>query len=239
MATIESTSAETGTGTSLLFNPRGYDASEFDEPTRKALLATIEWFETRGKRTLKDDDHERVWYSDFLEFVKQNKVFASFLTPAADAQSDANKRWDTARICAFNEITGFYGLPYWYTWQVTILGLGPIWQSANAKARKRAADLLDEGAIFAFGLSEKEHGAAGFSPLGSPGRGAGGDFSPPDLFRPRAEGGQRFTATGEKYYIGNGNEAGMVSVFGRRADVEGAEGYVFFAADSSHTTYTL
>src|SRR4051812_11877994 len=201
MATIESTSA----GTAILFNPQTYDASEFDEPTRKALLATIEWFESRGKRRLKDDDHERVWYADFLEFVKENKIFASFLTPAADAQGDSQKRWDTARICAFNEITGFYGLPYWYTWQVTILGLGPIWQSENEPARKRAADLLEAGAIFAFGLSEREHGAD--------------IYSTDMLLTPEGEG---FRASGEKYYIGNGNEAGMVSVFGRRNDVEGA-----------------
>jgi acyl-CoA dehydrogenase len=218
MATIESTSA----GTALLFNPRSYDASDFDEPTRKALLATIEWFEARGKRRLKDDDHERVWYADFLEFVREERIFASFLTPAKDANGDPDKRWDTARICAFNEITGFYGLPYWYTWQVTILGLGPIWQSDNEEARERAAQLLDEGAIFAFGLSEKEHGA---------------DIYSTDMVLTPVENG--FSASGEKYYIGNGNEAGMVSVFGRRADVEGPDGYVFFAADSSHPNYTL
>src|SRR4051812_35097350 len=224
MATIESTSP--GTGTTLLFNPHEYDASEFaDEPTRRALLATIEWFEKRGKRKLKDDDHERVWYADFLEFVKENRIFASFLTPAADAQSDANKRWDTARICAFNEITGFYGLPYWYTWQVTILGLGPIWQSDNAAARERAADLLDEGAIFAFGLSEREHGAD--------------IYSTDMILTPNPGGEPGFTANGGKYYIGNGNEAGMVSVFGRRADLEGGEAYVFFAADSRHPSYRL
>ena len=31
----------------------------------------------------------------------------------------------------------------------------------------------------------------------------------------------------------------MVSVFGRRADVEGPDGYVFFAADSRHPAYHL
>ena len=82
------------------------------------------------------------------------------LTPAADAAGDPDKRWDTARIAAFNEILGFYGLAYWYTWQVTILGLGPIWQSDNdAGARRAPPQLLDDGAIFAFGLSEREHGA--------------------------------------------------------------------------------
>jgi acyl-CoA dehydrogenase len=213
----------TSTSTDVLFNPRTYDASEFDEPTRKALLATIEWFESRGKRKLKDDDHERVWYADFLEFVKRERIFASFLTPAADGNGDEDKRWDTARICAFNEITGFYGLPYWYTWQVTILGLGPIWQSDNAAARNRAADLLAERAIFAFGLSEKEHGAD--------------IYSTDMILTPQPDGG--FSASGGKYYIGNGNQAGMVSVFGRRDDVEGADGYVFFAADSGHPNYRL
>src|SRR4051812_39030529 len=223
MATIESTSP--GTGTTLLFNPHEYDASEFaDEPTRRALLATIEWFEKRGKRRLKDDDHERVWYADFLEFVKEERIFATFLTPAADRAGDPDKRWDTARICAFNEITGFYGLPYWYTWQVTILGLGPIWQSDNAAARARAARLLDEGAIFAFGLSEREHGA---------------DIYSTDMILTPTGDGRSFTASGGKYYIGNGNQAGMVSVFGRRADVEGADGYVFFAADSRRPSYRL
>jgi alkylation response protein AidB-like acyl-CoA dehydrogenase len=217
MATIDRTS------TDLLFNPRTYDAAQFDGPTRKALLATIEWFESRGKRKLKDDDHERVWYADFLEFVRRERIFATFLTPAADGGGDADKRWDTARICAFNEITGFYGLPYWYTWQVTILGLGPIWQSGNESARKRAADLLDEGAIFAFGLSEKDHGAD--------------IYSTDMILTPDGDGG--FRASGGKYYIGNGNQAGMVSVFGRREDVEGADGYVFFAADTGHERYRL
>jgi hypothetical protein len=86
-------------------------------------------------------------------------VFATLLTPAAEGGGDAEKRWDTTRICAFNEITGFYGLAYWYTWQVSILGLGPIWQSENAAARARAAELLESGAIFSFGLTEREHGA--------------------------------------------------------------------------------
>jgi len=144
---------------SVLFNPHSYDGAEFDEATRRALRATIDFFESRGKATLKEHDHERTWYADFLEFVKRERIFATLLTPASEGEGDPDKRWDTARISAFSEITGFYGLAYWYTWQVTILGLGPIWQSENAAARRRAAELLEGGAIFAFGLSEKEHGA--------------------------------------------------------------------------------
>ncbi len=206
----------------MLFNPRTYDGAGLDPESRRIMLATIDFFESRGKVALKENDHERRWYADFLEFVARERVFATLLTPVAEAGGDADKRWDTSRICAFNEITGFYGLPYWYTWQVSILGLGPIWQSDNAAAKQRAAKLLDEGSIFAFGLSEQRHGAD--------------IYSTDMVLTPEGDG---FRASGAKYYIGNGNLAGMVSVFGRRADVEGPEGYVFFAADSQHPNYNL
>lgn len=224
MATVDSTASAAATGNrGALFNPQTYDAAEFDPATRRVLLTTIEFFEARGKVALKEADHERTWYADFLEFCKRERVFATLLTPQAEGGGDPDKRWDTARICAFNEITGFYGLVYWYTWQVSILGLGPIWQSPNAEARKRAADLLEDGAIFAFGLSEQHHGAD--------------IYSTDMILEPDASGG--FIANGPKYYIGNGNEAGMVSVFGRRSDVDGPDGYVFFAADSKHPRYEL
>lgn len=106
---------------------------------------------------------------------------------------------------------------------MTILGLGPVWQSDNAAARTRAAELLDQGEVFAFGLSERAHGAD--------------IYSTDMLLTPDGDGG--FLASGSKYYIGNGNAAGLVSVFGRRADVEGPDGYVFFAADSRHPAYHL
>jgi len=224
MASVEQSTASAAPQTATrLFNPRTYTAEEFDPATRRVLLATIEWFESRGKRLLKEQDRERVWYSDFLEFVARERIFATLLTPARDAAGDPDKRWDTARICAFNEIIGFYGIPHWYTWQVSILGLGPIWQSDNEAARQRAAELLDQGAVFAFGLSEREHGAD--------------IYSTDMVLTPQEDGG--FLADGGKYYIGNGNVAGMVSVFGRRADVEPPEGYVFFAAESDHPAYRL
>ncbi|GGZ81940.1 acyl-CoA dehydrogenase [Streptomyces subrutilus] len=208
----------------LLFNPRTYDPAHFDPETRRLLRATVDWFEDRGKRRLIEDYRSRAWLADFLAFSAEEGLFATFLTPAAAAGPDAgDRRWDTARIAALNEVFGFYGLDYWYAWQVTVLGLGPVWQSDNAAARGRAAELLAQGEVFAFGLSEKTHGAD--------------IYSTDMLLRPDADGG--FRATGSKYYIGNGNAAGLVSVFGRRADVEGPDGYVFFAADSRHPAYRL
>ncbi|MEV0430254.1 acyl-CoA dehydrogenase [Micromonospora sp. NPDC050495] len=207
----------------LLFHPHHYDPADLDETSRRLLRATIDWFESRGKRALVESYNHHEWYADFLDFAAKERLFATFLTPAADAGGDPDKRWDTARTAALSEILGFYGLGYWYTWQVTVLGLGPVWQSGNTAARARAAALLDEGHVMAFGLSERPHGA---------------DIYATDmLLTPDGAGG--FRATGGKYYIGNGNAAGLVSVFGRRADVDGPEGYVFFAADSRHPAYRL
>ena len=212
----------TAQDTCRLLRPDRYDASEFDPATRRLLKATIDFFESKGKAAVMAETRSDEWYGDFIDFLADSKAFATLLTPARDAGGDPDKRWDTRRNAVFNEILGFYGLPYWYAWQVTILGLGPIWQSANEAARARAARLLDEGAVFAFGLSERDHGA---------------DIYETDMvLTPDGDG---FKANGGKYYIGNGNVAGMVSVFGRRADVEGPDGYVFFAADSGHPAYKL
>ncbi|MFJ2436574.1 acyl-CoA dehydrogenase family protein [Streptomyces anulatus] len=209
---------------SLLFNPRTYDPQHFDPETRRLLRATVDWFEERGKRRLIEDYRSRAWLGDFLAFSAKEGLFATFLTPASATGSE-DRRWDTARIAALNEIFGFYGLDYWYAWQVTILGLGPVWQSDNAAARDRAAELLSRGEVFAFGLSEKTHGAD--------------IYSTDMLLEPDNEVDGGFRASGSKYYIGNGNAAGLVSVFGRRTDVEGPDGYVFFAADSRHEAYHL
>ncbi|WP_316574186.1 acyl-CoA dehydrogenase family protein [Nocardia canadensis] len=222
----------------VLFNPKSCDFAQFDPETRRLLHAVVDWFEARGKVRLLQDDKEQVWPADFLDFVKRERLFATFLTPAAEADGDPNKRWDTGRNAVLSQIFGFYGMTYWYVWQVTILGLGPIWQSGNAAAKKKAAAQLDSGEIFAFGLSEKAHGAD--------------VYSTDMIVDPQPDGG--YSATGAKHYIGNGNLASMVSVFGRRSDkpiIDSAEaltakpteadyeGYLFFVADSQHPAYKL
>ncbi|MBG0564309.1 acyl-CoA dehydrogenase family protein [Actinoplanes aureus] len=207
----------------MLLNPHTYDPVHLDPESRQLLRATIDFFEERGKKALLDTYIDRAWYADFLDFAAKSGLFATFLTPAAEGGDDKDKRWDTARNVALSEILGFYGLNYWYTWQVTVLGLGPVWQSGNTEARAHAARLLDDGHVMAFGLSERSHGA---------------DIYATDMIlTPSPDGG--FRADGGKYYIGNGNVAGLVSVFGRRADIDGPDGYVFFAADSRHPSYKL
>ena len=215
----------------ILLNPKKHDRYYPDEKSKEIMLKTIDFFEKKGKAKLKEDYHERVWYSDFIEFQKNNKIFAQLLTPTPYG-TDENYRWDTWRICEFNEILAFYGLNYWYTWQVSILGLGPIWMSNNEEIKKKAAQLLREGAIFAFGLSEKAHGA---------------DIYATEMKLTLQE-DETYRANGEKYYIGNGNEAEMVSNFGKLADMDGnippydmknKDQYVFFVANYKHKNYEL
>jgi acyl-CoA dehydrogenase len=202
----------------LLLNPRQPDRFYPDERSRQIMHKTIAWFEGRGLKKIKQDDYDRTWYADFLEFVKQERLFATLLTPPAYGAADC--RWDTWRNCEFNEILAFYGLAYWYTWQVSILGLGPIWQSPNEELKRKAAKLLEEGNVFAFGLSERQHGAD--------------IYSTEMRLTPQPDGTYR--ANGEKYYIGNANLAPMVSTFGKLSD---SGDYVFFAADYRHANYEL
>lgn len=204
----------------MLLNPNNLQRRRPDRRSGEIMAATVDFFESRGKARLKADDHERVWYSDFLEHIGRERIFASLLTPKQyGPDGSADCRWDTYRISEFAEIVGFYGLNYWYPFQVTALGLGPIWMSANEDAKRKAAALLEAGEVFAFGLSERTHGA---------------DVYQTDMILTPSNGG--WSATGEKYYIGNANVARMVSTFGK---IAGSDEYVFFAADSQHERYDL
>jgi len=200
----------------VLLDPKNLSRPYPDRRSQEIMGKAVEFFEAKGKSALKRDDREQVWYADFLEYAKKEGLFATTLTPAGYGATDS--RWDTWRNCEFAEILAFYGLAYWYTWQVSVLGLGPIWMSENEEVKKRAAAFLEEGGIFAFGLSERAHGA---------------DVYSTDMELIPQEGGG-YLARGEKYYIGNGNEAALVSTFGKIRDTDD---YVFFAVDSQNEHY--
>jgi len=202
----------------ILLNPADHDRFYPDAKSRELMRKVIGFFESRGNNQLQRDYYAHEWYAEFLDFVRREKIFATISTPAGHGAGDS--RWDTWRICEFAEILGFYGLPYWYTWQVSVLGLGPIWMSDNDALKSRTAELLEDGAIFAFGLSEQTHGAD--------------IYSTDMIVSPAGDG--RYTASGSKYYIGNGNKAALVSTFGKFDD---SDEYLFFAAESGHPNYEL
>lgn len=199
-----------------LLNPQRHTRPYRDDASRTLMRKTIEFFERSGHAKLREHWHAKRWYDDFLAHVKEHKLFATILTPKGYGPADS--RWDTWRNCEFAEILGFYGLEYWYTWQVSMLGVGPIWQSQNEALKQRLASQLQEGCIFGFGLSEKDHGADIYS-------------SEVNLKR---TGEGAYVANGRKYYIGNGNKAAIVSTFGKLSDTGE---YVFFAVDSRKPQY--
>lgn len=123
----------------MLFNPKKANFDHLDQPSREMMKNTIDLFETKGKNQHKEDDHERVRYDDFLQFIKKEGIFSSLLTPTPYGSEGC--RWDTFRNMDFNEILGFYSLTYWYAWQVSILGLGPIWMGKNEAVKKKTAKL--------------------------------------------------------------------------------------------------
>ncbi len=202
----------------ILFNPNTHNRPQPDGYSDKIMQKTIAFFEKKGLRQIKKDYHDKVWYQDFVDFLKEEKIFAELLTPTG--YGTETSRWDTWRIQEFSEILGFYGLPYWYVWQVTILGLGPIWMSDNEKLKQQAAKMLLDGEVFAFGLSERNHGAD--------------IYSTDTVLTTQPDGS--YIANGSKYYIGNANKAGMVSTFGRIAETNE---YVFFNTSYRSESYEL
>ena len=204
-----------------LIQPKKYKSLMSDTGSKVIMDKTIAFFEKMGKERLLDDYNKKVWYREFVDFIGKEQIFAKLLTPSQYGGGDPDCRWDSARNSEYSELLAFYGLGYWYCFQVSILGLGPIWMSPNEKAKKKAAELLKKGAIFAFGLSERVHGAD--------------IYSTETNLTPKGEG--TWVANGEKYYIGNGNEAEMVSTLGKIKD--GTDDYVFFVTNYKNKAYEL
>ena len=97
-----------------------------------------------------------------------------------------------------------------------MLGLGPVWMSENEDAKQLVGKLPESGSIFDSGLGE-------------------GTWRRHLLHRhdPHADGGRLGRQRG-KYYIGNGNVAGRLSVFGKFADTDE---HAFFLVDTQAPQY--
>ena len=119
----------------LLLDPRKLNKKYEDSRSTEVMEKTVEFFENKGKNNLLKDYYGQGWYDDFINYAGKEGLFATISTPEGYGADDS--RWDTWRICEFAEILGFYGLQYWYVWQVSVLGLGPIWMSENEEAKKK------------------------------------------------------------------------------------------------------
>lgn len=184
----------------VLFNPSTFKGEEYDAKSRQAMLDTIEFFEHKGLKAIREDCKYYIWQEDWMKFQKEHEIFATMLT-AEGYGDDPDARFDLYRLCPMSEILGFYGESYQYPLQVSILGVGPIWMGDNEEQKKELAEQLKEGHIFAFGMSEKNHGA---------------DLYSNEVHLTQKEDGT-YVANGNKYYIGNAHMASKVSTMGRNA----------------------
>ena len=201
----------------LLFNPKKYQDRNYpDERSKEIMLKTIEWFEKKGLKKLNEDYHAREFTYDFAQFIKEEKIFETLFLPKGYGEKD--QYYSTYRMFEFSEICGFYGSAYWYMYHVSTLGLDPVFLGDNEAFKHKAVETLKENPLCAFGLSEQDHGAD--------------IYSSSVKLHPCEDG--TYVARGTKYYIGNGNEAGIITVFGKIADTDE---YVFFVVDSKHEKY--
>ena len=90
----------------------------------------------------------------------------------------------------------------------------------NEAVKHKTAQLLKDGGIFAFGLSERAHGAD--------------LYSSEMMLTPLGDG--KYVADGGKYYIGNGNKSALVSTFAKNSETDE---YVFFVVNPEHPNYDL
>ena len=201
----------------VLFNPATFTGEEYDEKSRQAMLDTINFFENKGLADIRIDCKHNVWQADWMKYQRDHGIFATMLT-AEGYGDDPEARFDLYRLCPMSEILGFYGESYQYPLQVSILGVGPIWMSDNEFQKQELAQQLKEGHVFAFGMSEKQHGA--------------------DLYSNEAHvtelGDGKYRADGEKYYIGNAQIASKVSTMGKNATTGE---YCNWVVDSRHPNY--
>lgn len=202
---------------SMLFNPATFTGAEYDPKSRQAMLDTVAFFEHKGLAAIREDAKHNVWQDDWMKYQRDHGIFATMLT-AEGYGDDPEARFDLYRLCPMSEILAFYGEAYQYPLQVSVLGVGPIWMSDNDEQKRELAQMLKEGGVAAFGMSEKEHGADLYS----------NEMKLTEL------GDGAYRADGEKYYIGNAQIAGKISTMGKNATTGE---YCNWVVSSEHPNY--
>lgn len=169
-----------------------------------AARRLVEFFEVKGLIALKDEDRREAWYEDWLAYQAEHRLYATLLSPRV--YSSIGGEFNLLRLTRFLEVFGYFSPAHGYSLQVTFLGLFPILMGGNAALKQEAVKTLEAGGLFAFGASEKDHGA---DLLGNE-------------FNVREIAAGRLVAIGRKYYIGNCNCAAIISILARKQDARSA-----------------
>lgn len=183
------------------------------EPTLRLL---VDFFQNKGLAALKKEDRDEVWHQDWIDFQAKNGLYASLLSPRQ--YSNRGNFFSIRRLTRLLETFAYFAPAHAYSLHVSFLGLFPILVSSNEALKREAIAKLEDGGLFAFGVSEKNHGA---------------DVFANDMTVTQASDGS-LIAKGAKYYIGNANAACMISILGKRIEGDSATAlrrapFIFFA----------
>lgn len=193
----------------MKLRPQTYPLIERDLEKNKDIETELSrFFISKSFLVQKEEERLEKFYEDWIQFQGKHEIYYKLLS---------KKSFAAVRLASFMERFAFYAPPQGYSLQVSLLGIVPIWMSENAALQNEAEELLKNGGVFAFGLSEKHHGA---------------DIYSNEMVLKENEGG--YIANGNKYYIGNANCASMVSVLGRfenknNSDPHDKNQFVFFS----------
>lgn len=163
-----------------------------------------EFFEAKGIATIRQEEQREQWYEDWLAYQCEHGLYASVLAPKNFSSNGGE--FDLLRYSRFLEVFAYFSPGHAYSLQVTFLGLFSILMGSNEAIKKEAVAALEAGGLFAFGISEKNHGSDLF----------GNEFA----IRPAGPG--HFVANGSKYYIGNANCVSMISILARKDGADSA-----------------
>ncbi len=181
----------------------------------------MDFFQQKGLANLKKEDRQEGWYQDWIDYQAKHGLYASLLSP--QRYSGRGHRFSLRKLTRFLECSSYFSPAHIYSLHVSFLGLFPILCSSNERLKKEAIAKLEAGGLFAFGVSEKAHGADLFA----------NEF----IVRPAAANG--WIANGAKYYIGNSNAACIITILGKKggsatADAGKRAPFIFFALRPAH-----
>lgn len=165
-----------------------------------SLQKLVEFFENKGLAAIKVEDQREQWYEDWIAYQAKLGLYASVLSPKK--YSTRGSELDLLRLTRFLEVFAYFSPAHGYSLQVTFLGLFAILMGSNTALKQEAVAALERGELFAFGVSEKDHGSDLLA----------------NEFTVAGSGPGRSIANGRKYYIGNANCAAMICVLARKAD---------------------
>jgi acyl-CoA dehydrogenase len=173
-----------------------------------SIRKLAEFFKQKGLAALKEEDRREQWHQDWLDYQAQHKLYASVLSTSQ--YSSLGNQFDLLKLTRFLEVFAYFSPSHGYSLQVSFLGLFSILMGSNADLKREAVAALEAGGLFAFGVSEKDHGSDLLC----------NEFSISQTSD--EQGSAEFTANGRKYYIGNSNCAAIVSILAKKLGKDGA-----------------